>query len=156
MALKFKLKSKDEVPAELVNLYVERDGAWLLDVEGAVDPASVEELRRASKAKLEEFRATNVALMKERDELKQRFEGIDPEEVRKLADEKRKLEEAQQLKAGEVEKVVETRLRAVKGDLDKKLAGVTGERDALNARLLPDASRRVLRRGLGCGDAMCR
>jgi hypothetical protein len=65
MALKFKLKSKDEVPAELVNLYVERDGAWHLDVEGVVD-----------KAKLEEFRATNVALMKERDELKQRFEGI--------------------------------------------------------------------------------
>ena len=79
--------------------------------------------------------ATHVALMKERDELKQRFEGIDPEEVRKLADEKRRLEEAQQLKAGEVEKVVETRLRAVKGDLDKKLAGVSAERDALNARL---------------------
>ncbi len=74
MALKFKLKSKDEDPAELVNLYVERDGAWLLDVDGAVD-----------KAKLEEFRATNVALMKVRDELRQRFEGIDPEEVRKLA-----------------------------------------------------------------------
>jgi len=128
MALKFKLKSKDEVPAELVNLYVERDGAWHLDVEGAVD-----------KAKLEEFRATNVALMKERDELKQRFEGIDPDEVRKLADEKRKLEEAQALRAattaGEVEKVVETRLRAVKGDLDKKLASATSERDALNARL---------------------
>jgi hypothetical protein len=124
MALKLKLKSKDEVPAELVNLYVERDGAWHLDVEGAVD-----------KAKLEEFRATNVALMKERDELKQRFEGIDPEEVRKLADEKRRLEEAQQLKAGEVEKVFETRLRGVKGDLDKKLAGLTSERDALTTRL---------------------
>ncbi len=36
MALKFKVKLKDEIPAELVNLYVERDGAWLLDVEGAV------------------------------------------------------------------------------------------------------------------------
>ena len=54
---------------------------------------------------------------------------------RKLADEKRKIEEAQQLKAGEVEKVVETRLRAVKGDLDKTLASATSERDALNARL---------------------
>jgi len=119
----------------LVGLYVERDGAWHLDVEGAVDPASVEELRRAGKAKLEEFRATNVALMKERDELKQRFEGIDPEEVRKLADEKRKLEEAQQIKAGEVEKVVEARVRTVKGDLDKRLAGVSAERDSLTSRL---------------------
>ena len=67
--------------------------------------------------------------MKERDELKQRFEGIDPEEVRKLADEKRKLEEAQQLKAGEVEKVVETRLRAAKGDLVKKLASARADTD---------------------------
>jgi len=135
MALKFKYKTREEVPAELVGLYVERDGAWHLDVEGAVDPASVEELRRAGKAKLEEFRATNVALMKERDELKQRFEGIDPEEVRKLADEKRKLEEAQQIKAGEVEKVVEARVRTVKGDLDKRLAGVSAERDSLTSRL---------------------
>jgi hypothetical protein len=124
MALKFRYPSKDEIPAEHVSLYAERDGAWLLDVDGAVE-----------KAKLEEFRATNVALMKERDELKQRYEGIDPDEVRKLAEEKRKLEEAQQLKAGEVEKVVEARLRAIKGDLDKKLANATGERDALNARL---------------------
>ena len=52
MALKFKAKSKDEIPAELVNLYAERDGAWLLDVDGAVE-----------KTKLEKFRATNVALM---------------------------------------------------------------------------------------------
>jgi hypothetical protein len=124
MGLKFKLKSKDEVPAELAGLYVERDGVLVLDVEGAVD-----------QAKLEEFRTTNVALMRERDELNQRFEGIDPDEVRKLADEKCKLEEAQQLKSGEVEKVVETRVRAVKGDLDKRLAGVTAERDAMNARL---------------------
>ena len=41
MALKFKLKTKDEIPAELVNLYLERDGAWLLDVEGAVEKAKL-------------------------------------------------------------------------------------------------------------------
>jgi hypothetical protein len=124
MALKFKYQSKAEIPAEHQPFYAEREGVWLLDVEGAVE-----------KSKHEEFRATNIALMKERDDLKQRYEGIDLEEVRKLADEKRKLEEAQQLKAGEVEKVVEARVRAVKGDLDKKLAGATAERDALNARL---------------------
>ena len=78
MALKFKFKSKDEIPAEHLALYAERDGAWLLDVEGAVE-----------KAKLEEVRTTNVALVKERDELKQRFAGIDPDEVKTLAEEKR-------------------------------------------------------------------
>lgn len=55
MALKFRLKSKDEAPAEIQHLYVERDGAWVLDVDGASD-----------KAKLEEFRANNIALTRER------------------------------------------------------------------------------------------
>ena len=51
MALKFKFKSKDEIPAEHVSLYVERGGAFVLDAEDAVE-----------KAKLDEFRATNVTL----------------------------------------------------------------------------------------------
>ena len=128
MALKFKFKSKDEVPTDHASLYVEREGAWWLDVEGAVE-----------KAKLDEFRTTNVALLKERDDQKKRFEGIDPDEVRKLADEKRKLEEAQALRAAttasEVEKVVEARVKGVKSELDKQLCAATSERDALNARL---------------------
>ena len=125
MTLKYKFKTKDEIPAEHHSLYAERDGAWVLDVDGAVE-----------KTKLDEFRNNNVALAKERDELKKRFEGIDPDEVRKLADEKRRLEEAQQLKAGEVEKVIEARVKAHKGDFDKQLAAATSERDALNARLV--------------------
>lgn len=125
MALKFKFKSKEEIPAEHLSLYAERDGVWVVDVEGAVE-----------KGKLDEFRNTNVALMKERDELKKRFEGIDPDEVRKLAEEKRRLEEAQQFKAGEVEKVVEARVKAVKGDYDKQVSALTTERDTLNARLV--------------------
>jgi len=135
MGLKFKYGSKEQVPAEHAGLYVERDGAFVLDAEGMVDPASVEELRRASKARLEEFRNSNVALAKERDELKARYEGIDPEEFRRLAEEKRQLEEAQQVKAGELDKVVENRIKGIKADYDKQLGGVTAERDALNLRL---------------------
>ena len=82
MALKYKFKSKEEVPAEHLTLYTERDGAWVLDVEGAVE-----------KAKLDEFRNTNIALSKERDELKQRFDGIDAEEARALLADKQKAEE---------------------------------------------------------------
>ena len=102
MPLKFKAKTKDEIPAEHQALYVERDGVWVLDVDGGVD-----------KSKLDEFRNTNVALLKQLEEQKQRFEGIDPDSVRKLAEEKRKLEETQQLKAGEVERVLESRVKAL-------------------------------------------
>ena len=124
MILKYKIKSKDEVPAEMQSLYVEREGAWMLDVEGAAD-----------KTKLDEFRSTNVTLMKERDELKTRFEGIDPDEVRKLAQEKKALEEQQRLKAGEFDKVLEARLKTAKGEWEKQFSTVSAERDALNTRL---------------------
>jgi hypothetical protein len=136
MALKLKYKARDELPAEAAGLYVERDGAWVLDVEGGlVDPAVVAEERRADKAKVEEFRANVVAVTRELEDLKKRFEGIDPEEVQKLAEEKQRLLEEQQIKAGEVEKVVESRVKGLKGEWEKQVSSLTSERDALNTRL---------------------
>ena len=125
MALKFKIKSKAELPAGLEAQYVEREGGWVLDAEGAVE-----------KGKLDECRANNIKLSQELAEQKKRFEGIDPEQVRKLAEEKQRLEEAQQIKAGEVEKVVEARVKAARGELEKQVAAVSAERDALNVRLV--------------------
>jgi hypothetical protein len=112
------------VPAEQSALYVERDGAWFLDADGVVE-----------KSKLDEFRTTNVTLLKERDDLKKRFEGIDPNEFRQLADDKRKLEEAQQVKAGEVDKVIEARLKTARAEWEKQFAAVSTERDTLHGRL---------------------
>ena len=115
MALKQKYPNAGEIPAELKSFYVEREGVWLLDSE-----------------RNEELRQTNITVMKERDALLKRFEGIDPEAVRQLAEEKRKLEEAAQIKAGEVDKVLATRLKA---ELDKVHAPLVAERDALHGRL---------------------
>ena len=117
MPLKFKYATKQEIPAEHQAFYVERDGAWLLDADGVV-----------SQSKLDEFRQNNITLT---NQLK-KFEGIDPDAVRQLAEDKRKLEEAQQIKAGEVDKVVAARLKA---ELDKVHAPVVAERDALHGRL---------------------
>src|SRR5512137_3011602 len=102
MPLKSKYDSLKDIPAEDVRLYVERDGAWHLDVD-----------QREVRAKLDEFRANNIALSNELADWKRRFEGIDPDEVRRLAGEKRRLEEEQQLKAGETEKVIEARVAGV-------------------------------------------
>ena len=124
MSLKRKFQTKAEIPAEQLPFYAEREGAWFLDA----DPS--EEL-----AKLAEFRDTNIGLKKQLEALQQRFQGIDPEEVRKLTEEKRKLEEAQQLKAGEVDKVVENRVKGLKSDWDKQVTTLSTERDALHRRL---------------------
>jgi hypothetical protein len=131
MALKYRYASKGEVPAEHANLYVEREGAFYLDAEGATD-----------KAKADELRNHNIELRKQIEEHHARFGGIDPDEVRRLVEEKRKLEEEklrleeqQQIKAGEVEKVVEGRVKGLKADWDKQLGSVTAERDSLTSRL---------------------
>ena len=117
MPLKYKYSNLKDIPAEDVRLYVERGSEWVLDADGIV-----------SQAKHDEFRQNNITLT---NQLK-KFEGIDPDAVRQLAEDKRKLEEAQQIKAGEVDKVVAARLKA---ELDKIHAPVVAERDALNGRL---------------------
>jgi hypothetical protein len=118
MALKNKYASAGEIPAELKSFYIERDGAWLLDSE-----------------RNEELRLTNVTVMKERDALLKRFDGIDPDAVRQLAEEKRKLEEAAQLKAGEFEKVLEARTKAAVTATENKYAPKLVELDTANGRL---------------------
>ena len=118
MALKNKYTNAGEVPAVLKSFYIERDGDWILDSE-----------------RNEELRQTSIAVMKERDALLKRFEGIDPEAVRQLAAEKARLEEEQRLKDGKFQEVLEARLKTAKADWDKQFAAVTGERDALNGRL---------------------
>jgi hypothetical protein len=121
MPLKYKYLTKQEIPAEHQSFYVERDGAWLLDADGLV-----------SQTKLDEFRQNNITLT---NQLK-RFEGIDPDTVRQLADDKRKLEEAAQLKAGEVDKVIDARIKAARAEWDKTHGVVVAERDTLTSRLM--------------------
>ncbi len=73
-----------------------------------------------------EFRNSNATLTKERDDLKKRFEGIDPDEVRRLAEGKEKLElQAKGHKPEEIEKVVEGRLKNAKSEWKKQLATVS-------------------------------
>ena len=120
MPLKYKFATKQEIPAEHQSFYIERDGAWLLDADGVV-----------SQSKLDEFRQNNITLT---NQLK-RFEGIDPDAVRQLADDKRKLEEAAQLKAGEVDKVIDARIKTARAEWDKTHGVVVAERDTLTSRL---------------------
>ncbi|MDR3458086.1 MAG: hypothetical protein P4N60_11610 [Verrucomicrobiae bacterium] len=125
MPLKYKLKSREEIPAEHAALYIERDGAFYLDAEGVTE-----------KAKADEMRNHNIELRKQIEDFTTRFEGIDPDEVRRLAEEKRKLElQAQGHKPEEIEKIVVDRVKGLKADWDKQLFTVTGERDSLTTRL---------------------
>src|SRR6516162_1468251 len=125
MPLKFKYPTKQEIPAEHAALYVERDGAFVLDAEGVVD-----------KAKADEMRNHNIELRRQIESHATRFEGIDPDEHRRLVEEKRKLElQAQGHKPEEIDKLVTDRLKTLKADWDKQFSAVTAERDSLTTRL---------------------
>lgn len=71
MALKYRLQTKTEIPAGFENHYVERDGAFVLDVEGAT-----------AKSVVDEFRNNNIALKQQLADVQKRFDGIDPELAR--------------------------------------------------------------------------
>ena len=124
MALKYKYAKREEVPAEQVGLYVEREGVFCLDAEGATD-----------KVKADEMRSHNVELRKKLEELEVRFNGIDPDQVRQLSAEKERLEEEQRLKEGKFQEVLETRLKNAKGEWDKERKTLTEDRDTLTSRL---------------------
>lgn len=108
MALKFVVKDLMEVPEALRNLYVKReDGAYQLEAEGAVD-----------KSKLNEFRETNVELMKKLDQ----FKDLDPTKYQELMETQRKIREKQLIEAGKVDEVIAERVRAMREEHTKELA----------------------------------
>jgi hypothetical protein len=125
MPLKLTYPTKAEIPSEIQSHYAERDGAWHLDVEGGAVP----------KAKLDEFRQTNITLAKERDELKAKvtkFDGIDLEVLKTKAAKAEELE--QQLSKGggnDLDKVIVARLKP----LQDQLQSLTSERETLNKQL---------------------
>lgn len=120
MALKFKVSRKEDVPAELQSLYVERNGAFYLDAEGVVE-----------KERLDEFRNNNITLQKRVEELTKSFEGIDAEQARELLKKQQDLEEGELVKKGDIEGIVHRRLVGVKGELEKSIQ----ERAALETKL---------------------
>ena len=120
MPLKYKYPTKPEIPAEQQALYVEREGAFYLDVEGVTD-----------KAKADELRSHNIELRKQIEEsLRTATEKQQQEQA-----EKERLENEQRLKEGKFQEVMESRLKTAKTEWEKQLNTVTGERDTLTTRL---------------------
>jgi hypothetical protein len=67
--LPYKYPTQDQIPAQHRDLYVQRDGAWVLDVEGAVDQARLDEVQALNQGGLEKLTA-------ERDTLQARLADI--------------------------------------------------------------------------------
>lgn len=120
MSLKFTVDTLADVPETARTFYVERDGKFVLDAEGAV-----------SKGRLDEFRENNLALTRQLTDLQKQFEGIDPDQARALADRAQREHDRKLVDAGRVDELVSERTAAVRAEF----AGLASERDRLNAQL---------------------
>lgn len=96
------------------------DGKFYLGVEGLI-PAS----------RLDEFRTNNIELKKSLE----RFEGVDPAKYKDLVDRERKLAEKKLIEAGEVDAVVEARVKAMRTEYDGKLTAANTANEGLNRQL---------------------
>jgi hypothetical protein len=121
MPLKAVVDNLEGVDKSLHGLYSKADdGKFYLGVEGMV-----------SSTRLDEFRTNNIALKQQLE----KFEGIDPVKYREMTEKDRKIAEKKLIDAGEIDKVVEQRVAAMKAEHEAAIKAVTTERDAASTKL---------------------
>jgi len=127
--IRYSYDTEAEIPEALKNEYVQKDGKWVLQVDGAV-----------SKTQLDTFRDNNNALKKERDELKalkQALEehGITVEEAARLKGIEGDLNEQKLFKKGEIDKIMADRLSDVTKKHDKAMSEAKAQLAKINKEL---------------------
>ena len=105
--MKFKYLKLEDIPENIRSFYSQgQDGAYYLQVEGAVD-----------KARLDEFRDNNVNLQRQLEA----FKGLDPKKVQDMLDNERKIAEKKLIDAGDIEGLVNQRVATMKQTYDTQI-----------------------------------
>lgn len=108
MALPFKIKNLEAVAEQFRSLYVKtNDGTYVLEVDGAVD-----------NDKLKEFRDKNIELLKEAE----RYKDLNPEKYAELIELQRKRQEKELIDKGEVDQVIEGRVKTMKTEYETAIS----------------------------------
>jgi len=112
--LKFKIGSEDFDKLNDVEktFYAQAGEGYQLQVDGATD-----------KSKLDEFRATNVDLLKQQEA----FKGVDLEKYRKLEEQERKLRDKELIDKGEFDTLLAENTNVMKSDYEAKLTILTNQ-----------------------------
>lgn len=110
MALKSKYKTTADIPEELSDFYVEQNGEYILQVDGMVPKATVDD-----------FRNNNIKLTKEIEKIQNQLQGVDIEEYKQLKDERQKIADQELIDKGQLNEVVLQRTERMRTDYDSKL-----------------------------------
>jgi len=132
MALKRKTKDITEIPEAARGLYKETgdgdDKVWVLQNDFIPEGMTPKE-------KLDEFRNSNLALKSQNEDLIKKFGNIDLEAYNKAVEQQRLLEEKELLKKGDVDAIVESRVKEMKELHSQEIQKVSSERDTAASRL---------------------
>ena len=135
MALKRLVDSLESVPEAARGLYTEeeRDGkkVYVLGEDYITDGM-------VDKSKLKEFRDNNINLVKQFEEFRKKFEGVDPEKYAEAIEKQRKIDEKKMLDAGKVDELVNSRVeemsrahKAAMEERDTELSSMRGQLEEL-------------------------
>jgi hypothetical protein len=135
MALKFTVGALSDVQEEYRQFYNDNgSGEFTLQVDGAV-----------SKQELKSLREANITLKREADDIRAKYEGIDPAEFHKLMRQEHAERDWQMFQDGRGDEVIANRTAAMRAEHQRVLGIVTAECDAakaeLDAALIGDALR---------------
>lgn len=104
------------------------DGTYKLkEVEGMID-----------KKKLDEFRENNRTLQTQIEEVQTQlavFEGVDVDKFKELQEQQRQLEEKELIEAGDIDKIVEARIKPVVEAKDKEIKALAEQNSTANTQL---------------------
>ena len=119
--LKFKIDSESFEKLNDVEktFYAQAGEGYQLQVEGATD-----------KSKLDEFRQTNVDLLKQQEQ----FKGVDLEKYRELESKERQLRNKELIDKGEFDTLLAEHTNAMKSDYEAKLTTATDELSHLKSK----------------------
>ena len=123
--LKQSYDSQIEIPAGIQEHYAEKEGRWLLQTDPAVDQAV--EVKNA----LNQERALRRDTEKQLVELKTKFEGVDPEDYRKLQDRVKGLDDAEVYDKQGIEVLIARRTESMKNDHERHVGMLKRENDQL-------------------------
>lgn len=145
MALKYQVDSLDGLDDDLKALYTEKDGKFVLDVEGVEDTSGLKESLRAS----------NKEAMERRKQLEAwKRIGKTPDEIEELLEAQRVADEEKATKKGEWEKLKAQMNETHQKELSKKDELVSKMRSALERHLVDAAATAAIASAKGVPDLL--
>ena len=126
VALKSIYTKKEDIPENLQEYYIEKDGGFHLQADGLVPKTTVDE-----------FINNNIKLTKELEKVQNTLNGVNVEEYKQLKEEKQLIDDQKLIDAGKVEEVVLSRTEKLRNTLEAE-ANKYREIAELNERKVND------------------